>query len=72
MKVKLAAQVLSRSVAIALTESGKEEVAGTAQFCQMMNDFFDCTNVRSLTEHVNKGIILSNPMSHRMMKGFHG
>ena len=54
MKVKLATQILSRSVAIALTESGKEEVAGTAQFCQMMNDFFDCTNVRSLTEHVSK------------------
>ncbi|CAB4028143.1 Transposable element P transposase [Paramuricea clavata] len=30
----------------------KEEVLGTAQFCRMMNDFFDCTNVRSLTEHV--------------------
>ena len=54
MNVKLATQVLSRSVAIALTKSGKEEVAGTAQFCQMMNDFCDCTNVRSLTEHVSK------------------
>ena len=52
MKVKLATQVLSRSVAIALEESGNEEVLGTAQFCRMMNDFFDCTNVRSLTEHV--------------------
>ena len=54
MKVKLATQVLSRSVAIALEESGKEDVTGTAQFCRMMNDFFDCTNVRSLTEHVRK------------------
>jgi hypothetical protein len=54
MKVKLAVQVLSSSVAIALEESGKEEVAGTAQFCRMMNGFFDCTNVRSLTEHVKK------------------
>ncbi|XP_028413907.1 uncharacterized protein LOC114536754 [Dendronephthya gigantea] len=49
MKVKLATQVLSRSVAIALEESGKEDVTGTAQFCRMMNDFFDCTNVRFLT-----------------------
>ena len=24
------------------------------QFCMMMNDFFDCINVRSLTEHVRK------------------
>ena len=54
MKVKLATQVLSRSVAIALEESGKEDVTGTAQFCRMINDFFDCTNVRSLTEHVRK------------------
>ncbi len=45
MKVKLATQVLSRSVAIALRESDNEEVLGTAMFCQMLNDFFDCTNV---------------------------
>ena len=54
MKVKLATKVLSRSVAIALEESGDKEVLGTAQFCQMMNYFFDCTNVRSLTEHVRR------------------
>ena len=54
MKVKLATQVLSKSVAVALRESGKEEVTGTAQFCEMMNSFFDITNVRSKTEHVRK------------------
>jgi hypothetical protein len=54
MEVKLAVQVLSKSVAIALRESGKEDVTGTAQFCEMMNGFFDCTNVRSLTEHIRK------------------
>ena len=54
MKVKLATQVLSRSVAIALEESDNEEVLGTAQFCRMMNDLFDCTNVRSLTEYVRR------------------
>lgn len=54
MKVKLAVQVLSNSVAIALRESGKEEVLGTAMFCKMMNRFFDCTNVRSKTEHSRK------------------
>ena len=52
MKVKLATQVLSWSVAISLEESGNEEVLGTAKFCMMMNDFFDCTNVRAPTEHV--------------------
>ena len=65
MKVKLATQVLSRSVAIALEESGKEDITGTAQICRMMNDFFDCTNVRSLTEHLRKKeIISSNLMYH--------
>ena len=54
MKVKLATQILSRSVAISLEDSCQEEVLNTAKFCQMMNDYFDCTNVRSKTEHVRK------------------
>lgn len=54
MKVKLATQVLSHSVAIALEEAGDDEVLGTAEFCRMMNSFFDCTNVRSRTEHIHK------------------
>ena len=44
MKVKLAVQVLSKSVAIALRETGREDVIGTAVFCEMMNGFFDCTS----------------------------
>ena len=51
MKVKLAVQVLSRTVSTRLMESGDPEVAGTAMFCQMVNDFFYCSNVRSTTEH---------------------
>jgi hypothetical protein len=54
MKVKLAVQVLSKSVAIGLRESGDEDVSGTAEFCDMMNGFFDSINVRSLTEHTRK------------------
>ena len=54
MKVRLAVQVLSKSVAIALRETGKEDVLGTAMFCEMMNGFFDCTNGMSLTEHQRK------------------
>ena len=54
MKVNLATQVLSRTVAITLEEIGDKEVLGTPQFCCMMNDFFDCTNVMSLTEHDRK------------------
>ena len=54
MKVKLAVQVLSRTVSTCLMESGDPEVAGTAMFCQMVNDFFYCSNVRSTTEHERK------------------
>ena len=54
MKVNLAVQVLSKSVAIALRETGQEDVKATAEFCEMMNGFFDCTNVRSLNEHIRK------------------
>jgi hypothetical protein len=55
MKVKLASQVLSWSVALALEESGNSDVLGTATFCRMMNDVFDCANVRSLLhEHKRK------------------
>ena len=54
MKVKLAVVVLSKSVAIALRETGKEYVTWTAVFCETINGFYDCTSVRSLTEHVRK------------------
>ena len=47
-KVKLATQVLSKSIMISLQESGNEEVLGTANFCGMMND------VRSRTEHIRR------------------
>ena len=46
---------------IALQESEKEEVVETAKFCGMMNDFFDCTNVRSTTEHIRKRNTLIRP-----------
>ena len=61
IKVKLAVQVLSKSVAIALRQTGKEDLTGTAEFCEMMNGFYDCTNVRSLTEHVRKKNAFTKP-----------
>ena len=54
MKVELAVQILSKSVVIALRQTGEEDVTGTAKFCEIMNGFCDCTNVRSLIEHVRK------------------
>ena len=54
MKVKLATQVLSKSVTIALEEADDDDVLWTAEFCKMMNSYFDCTNVRSRAEHIHK------------------
>ena len=54
MKVKLATQVLSHSVAIALEESKQDEVPGNAEFCRVMNSIFECTCVRSRTENIHK------------------
>ena len=54
MRVNLAAQVLSASVASVLKAFGPPEAAGTARLCEMVDQFFDCLNVRSLTEHQRK------------------
>ena len=54
MNVRLAAQVLSSSVSIALKSFGPQEAAGTALYCEMFDKFFDCLNVRNCTEHITK------------------
>ena len=62
MKVSLAVQILSKSMAKALRRSMPlEEVSETATFCQLMNDFFDCCNVRSSDEHQIKQNALLAP-----------
>ena len=54
MRVNLAAQVLSASVAVVLKEFGPPEAVATAELCEKMDAFFDCLNVRSTTEHQKK------------------
>ncbi|KAH3720563.1 hypothetical protein DPMN_063462 [Dreissena polymorpha] len=54
MKVNLAAQILSESVACALEDLYGQEVQETVIFLRHMNKFFDCLNVRSLSEGKNK------------------
>lgn len=55
MKVSLAVQVLSNTVALALRRHySTGEASETAKLCKMMNDFFDCMNVRSTSEHLRK------------------
>ena len=54
MRVNLAAQVLSASVASVLKTFGPLEASATAKLCEMVDGFFDCLNVRSRTEHIRK------------------
>lgn len=54
MNVRLAAQVLSTSVSVALKEWGPAEAAGTAEYCEMFDKFFDCFNVRNSKEYITK------------------
>ncbi len=55
MKVNLAVQVMSKTVALALKRFYTTgEANETAKLCEMINDFFDCLNVRSFHEHQRK------------------
>ena len=54
MRVNLAAQVLSASVAAVLKGFGPPEAVETAKLCEMVDAFFDCLNVRSTKEHEKK------------------
>ena len=52
MNVSLAAQVMSKTVANILFHYYPKETHGTAELCEKMNKFFDCTNVRNQKEAV--------------------
>ena len=54
MNVRLAAQVLSSSVSTVLSEYGPPEAAATANFCSMMDSFFDIVNVKNSSEYETK------------------
>ena len=63
MRVDLAAQVLSASVAAVLKAFSPPETAGTAKLCEMMDSLIDCLNVRRTQEHRRKRN-LSLPHTH--------
>ena len=54
--VKYAAQVLSKTMLIALSQYGSPDTSETARLSYMINNFFDGLNVRSTTEAVKDGI----------------
>ena len=47
--------MLSSSVSAVLEQFGDPGAAGTTKFCKIMDQFFDCMNVRNKEEHVTKG-----------------
>jgi hypothetical protein len=51
--VRLAAQVLSDTVAFALCQLRGDEIGATVKFIRKMNKFFDCLNTRNLYEGRN-------------------
>ena len=51
MNVKLAAQVLSSSVAKILHNYGPAEAKETARYCEIIDRFFDIVNFRDDTQH---------------------
>ena len=54
MRVNLATQVLSSTMSSVLTQFGPPETSATAEYCKMIDQFFNCLNVRSLDEHLRK------------------
>ena len=51
INVRIAAQVLSESVANVLFATDPADTNATAKLCLMMDRFFDCLNVRNTEEH---------------------
>ena len=54
MRVNLAAQVMSETVANVMTSYGPDSASETIKFILMIDKFFDCCNSRSLTEADHK------------------
>lgn len=55
VKVSLAVQVMRKTMSLALKRYVAEgEADETAKLCEMINDFFDCLDVRSFHEHERK------------------
>ncbi|KAK7112314.1 uncharacterized protein [Littorina saxatilis] len=65
MSVRLAAQVLSRSVGLVMQSYGSEECQETAKFILYMDRFFDCLNGRSASEAAEKKKPDLRPYTHK-------
>ena len=64
MTVKYATQVLSKTVAVALSTFGADDTKETATFCTLMDSWFDCFNTRNLEEANRKRKPFLQPYRH--------
>lgn len=63
MNVRLAAQVLSSSMSKVLLNFGPKSSSTTAQYCQMIDSFFDIVNIRNTSDYLQKLKPLLEPFS---------
>ena len=54
MSVDLAAQILSSTMTSVLNHHGGNELSHTSKYCDIIDQFFDCMNVRIVSEHIRK------------------
>ena len=54
MRVDLEAQILRSTMASVLTHHGGNELSGITKYYDMTDQYFDCMNVRSVSEHSRK------------------
>ena len=72
MTVKYATQVLSKTVAVALSTFGADDTKETATFCTLMDSWFDCFNTRNLEEANRKRKPFLQPYRHSSDTGLIG
>ena len=54
MRVNLAAQILSSTMFSVLTNHGGNKLSGTSKYCDMIDQFFDCVNIQSVSEYIQR------------------
>ena len=54
MRVDLAAQILSSTMASVLSHHGGNELSGTSKYCDMIDQFFDFVNIESVSEYIQR------------------
>ena len=74
MNVRLAAQVLSSTVSNVLREFAPSYTAGTSKYCEYINHFFDCLNIRvpNAIEIIEDGKLVNKKMGRLLTRrGIH-